>query len=52
MILPPEADSLLAFLAVEFTAPTAARFQTLFAAALLTNGRRTVSGSAAATGPG
>ena len=44
MILPPEAAPLLALFAAEFTAPTAARFHTLFAAALLTTGRRTVSG--------
>jgi len=44
MLLPPEAGPLLALFAAEFTAPTAARFHTLFAAALLTTGRRTVAG--------
>ena len=44
VILPPEAAPLVALFAAEFTAPTAARFQALFAAALLTTGRRTVSG--------
>ena len=44
MILPPEAAPLLALFAAEFTAPTAARFHTLFAATLLTTGRRTVAG--------
>ena len=44
MLLPPEAAPLLALFAAEFTAPTAARFHTLFAAALLTTGRRTVAG--------
>ena len=43
-LLPPEAAPLLALFAAEFTAPTAARFHTLFAAALLTTGRRTVAG--------
>ena len=42
MLLPPEAAPLVALFAAEFTAPTAARFHTLFAAALLTTGRRTV----------
>ena len=36
MLLPPEAAPLLALFAAEFSAPTAARFHTLFAAALLT----------------
>ena len=44
MLLPPEAAPLLALFAAEFTVPTAARFHTLFAAALLTTGRRTVAG--------
>ena len=44
MLLPPEAAPLLALFAAEFTAPTAARFHTLLAAALLTTGRRTVAG--------
>lgn len=44
MLLPPEAAPLLTLFAAEFTAPTAARFQTLLAAALLTTGRRTVAG--------
>jgi hypothetical protein len=44
MLLPPEAAPLLALFAAEFTAQTAARFHTLFAAALLTTGRRTVAG--------
>ena len=44
MILPPEAAPLLALFAAEFTAPTAARFHTLFAATLLTTGRRTIAG--------
>ena len=44
MVLPPEVLSLLAALAPEFTRPTAARFQTLLAATLLTTGRRTVAG--------
>ena len=44
MLLPPEAAPLLALFAAEFTAPTAARFHTPFAAALLTTGRRTVAG--------
>ena len=44
MILPPEAAPLLTLFAAEFTAPTAARFHTLLAAALLTTGRRTVAG--------
>ena len=43
-LLPPEAAPLLALFAAEFTAPTAARFHTLFAATLLTTGRRTVAG--------
>jgi len=44
VILPPEAAPLVARFAAEFTAPTAARSHTLFAAALLTTGRRTVAG--------
>src|SRR5256885_1460689 len=43
MILPPEASPLLAALLPELTRPTAARFATLLAAALLTTGRRTVA---------
>ena len=43
MILPPEAGPLLAALAPAFTQPTAARFATLLAAALLTPGRHTVA---------
>jgi hypothetical protein len=43
MILPPDATPLLAVLAPIFTQPTAARFATLLAAALLTTGRRTVA---------
>ena len=38
MLRPPEAAPLLAPFAAEFTAPTAARVHTLFAAALLTTG--------------
>ena len=44
MLLPPEAAPLLAPFAAEFTAPTADRFHTLLAAAVLTTGRRTVAG--------
>ena len=44
MILPPEAAPLLAAFAAEFTRPTAARFELLLAATLLTTGRRTVAG--------
>ena len=40
----PEAAPRLAPFAAEYTAPTAAHFHTLFAAALLTTGRRTVAG--------
>ena len=43
MILPPEAAPLLAALLPELTRPTAARFATLLAAALLATGRRTVA---------
>jgi hypothetical protein len=43
MILPPEAAPALAALLPELTRPTAARFATLLAAALLTTGRRTVA---------
>ena len=43
MILPPDATPLLAALTPVFSQPTAARFITLFAAALLTTGRRTVA---------
>lgn len=44
-LLPPEAGPPLAVFAAEFTAPTAARFQTLLAGSLLTAGRRTVARS-------
>jgi hypothetical protein len=43
-ILPPEAAPLLAAFATEFTRPTAVRFRTLLVAALVTTGRRTISG--------
>lgn len=43
MILPTEAAPLLAALAPTFTPPTAQRFATRLAAALLTTGRRTVA---------
>lgn len=43
MILPPDATPLLAALTPVFSQPTATRFVTLFAAALLTTGRRTVA---------
>jgi DDE superfamily endonuclease len=43
MILPPEAAPVLAALLPEFTRPTALRFATLLAAALLTTGCRTVA---------
>src|SRR5215211_40878 len=43
MILPPEAAPVLAALLPEFTQPTALRFTTLLAAALLTTGCRTVA---------
>src|SRR6187549_2762528 len=43
MILPPEAAWVLAALLPELTRPTALRFTTLLAAALLTTGRRTVA---------
>src|SRR3954453_9788589 len=43
MILPPEAACVLAALLPEFTRPTALRFTTLLAAALLTTGCRTVA---------
>jgi hypothetical protein len=43
MILPNEAAPVLAALLPELTRPTAARFATLLAAALLTTGRRTVA---------
>lgn len=43
MILPTEAAPLLAALTTTFTHPTATRFTTLLAAALLTNRRRTVA---------
>ena len=44
MILPPEAAPIFAALLPEFTRPTAARFQVLLAAVLLTTGRRTIAG--------
>jgi hypothetical protein len=43
MILPPEAAPVLAALLPEFTRPTALRFTTLLAAALLTTGCHTVA---------
>jgi DDE superfamily endonuclease len=43
VILPNEAAPVLAALLTEFTRPTAARFTTLLAAALLTSGRHTVA---------
>src|SRR6266478_4068958 len=43
MILPPEAEPLLASLAPAFTQPTFQRAVTLLVAALLTTGRRTVA---------
>ena len=43
MILPPEAQPLLAILLPHFTQPTAARFVVPIAAAILTTGRRTVA---------
>jgi hypothetical protein len=43
MILPPEAAPVLAALLPAFTRPTAARFATLLAAAVLTTGRRTIA---------
>src|SRR3954469_23461992 len=43
MILPNEAAAVLAALLPEFTRPTALRFTTLLAAALLTTGCRTVA---------
>lgn len=43
MILPTDAASLLAALTTPFTQPTATRFTTLLAAAILTTGRRTVA---------
>ena len=43
MILPPEAAPLLAALTPAFTQPTATRFTTLLAAAILTTGRRTTA---------
>src|ERR1041385_96059 len=43
MILPPDAAPVLAALTPIFSQPTAARFATLLAAALLTTGRRTVA---------
>ena len=46
MLLPPEAAPLLPLFAAEFTAPTAARFHTLFTTAILATGRRTRAGDA------
>jgi hypothetical protein len=43
MLLPAEAQPLLAFLLPHFTRPTAARVVVLLAAAILTTGRRTVA---------
>jgi hypothetical protein len=43
MILPTQAASLLAVLTPAFTQPTAARFTTLLAGAILTTGRRTIA---------
>jgi hypothetical protein len=43
MILPTEAAALLAALSPAFTQPTAARFTTLLAGAILTTGRRTIA---------
>src|SRR5438128_11611942 len=43
MLLPVEAQPLLAVLLPHFTRPTAARFVVLTAAAILTTGRRTVA---------
>jgi hypothetical protein len=51
MILPPEAGPLLAALTATFTQPTARRFVTLLAAALLTTGRRTVANLLRTLGP-
>jgi hypothetical protein len=51
VILPPEAAPLLAALAPAFTRPTARRFATLLAAAILTTGRRTVANLLRALGP-
>jgi hypothetical protein len=51
MILPPEAAPLLAALTTSFTQPTAERFVTLLAAALLTTGRRTVANLLRTLGP-
>jgi hypothetical protein len=51
MILPPEAVPLLAALTPAFTQPTARRFATLLAAALLTTGRRTVANLVRTLGP-
>jgi hypothetical protein len=51
MILPPEAASLLAALTPAFTEPTARRFVTPLAAALLTTRRRTVANLVRTLGP-
>src|SRR5437763_2767548 len=51
MILPPEAAPLLAALTPAFTQPTARRFVTLLAAALVTTGRRTVANLLRTLGP-
>jgi hypothetical protein len=51
MILPREAARLLAALLPAFTQPTAARFATLLAAALLTTGPRAVANLLRTLGP-
>jgi hypothetical protein len=51
MILPPLAAPLLAALTPAFTEPTARRFATLLAAAVLTTGRRTVANLLRTIGP-
>src|SRR5215470_12467057 len=51
MILPPEALPLLNALTPAFTQPTAGRFATLLAAAVLTTGRRTVANLLRTLGP-
>jgi hypothetical protein len=51
MILPAEAQPLLAVLLPHFTHPTATRFVTLLVAALLTPGRRTVANLLRTLGP-
>ena len=51
MILPHEADPLVAVLAEVFTQPTAARFTTLLTTAILTTSRRTVAHLLRTLGP-